>query len=97
MQNYDRITVEPASRSCGAFITGVDLKKPVSEAACQEIHTALMRHQVIFFRDQDVTPLEQTNFARNFGPLRIKHRSAFELHDDTPEVSVIVNDREHPP
>ena len=97
MQDYAHITVEPASRNCGAFVAGVDLTKPVTSAICREIHTALMRHQVVFFRDQDVTPVEQTRFARNFGPLRIKHRSAFELHDDTSEVSVIVNDREHPP
>ena len=97
MQDYAHITVEPASRNCGAFVAGVDLTKPVTSAICREIHTALMRHQVVFFRDQDVTPVEQTRFARNFGPLRIKHRSAFKLHDDTSEVSVIVNNREHPP
>lgn len=57
----------------------------------------MMRHQVVFFRNQDVTPQEQVTFARNFGPIRIKHRSAFEIDESTPEVSIIVNDREHPP
>ena len=97
MQDYAQITVEPASRNCGAFISGVDLKQPLAAAAAQEIHGALMRHQVVFFRDQDVTPLEQAAFARQFGPLRKARPSAFEVHDDGSDVSVIVNDRDHPP
>ncbi len=97
MQDYTHITVERASRNCGAFISGVDLKQPLDAGAYREIHTALMRHQVVFFRDQDVAPLEQAAFARNFGPLRKARRSAFQISGDAPEVSVIVNDREHPP
>ncbi len=97
MQDYAHITVEHASRNCGAFISGVDLKRPLNDGAYGEIHAALMRHQVVFFRDQDVTPQEQAAFARHFGPLRQARRAAFETRDDSPEVSVIVNDRERPP
>jgi len=97
MQDYTHIAVEPASRHCGAFISGIDLKQPLADAAVREIHAALMRHQVVFFRDQDVTPVEQATFAKRFGPLRQARRSAFEIRDDSPEVSVIVNDRERPP
>ncbi len=96
MQDYSQITVAPASRNCGAFISGVDLKRPLDQTAVREIHTALMRHQVVFFRDQDVTPQEQAAFAKNFGPLRQARRAAFDTMDDAPEVSVIVNDRERP-
>jgi alpha-ketoglutarate-dependent taurine dioxygenase len=56
VQTYAHITVEPASRNCEAFVAGVDLTKPVTEAICREIHTALMRHQVVFIRDQDCAP-----------------------------------------
>ncbi len=97
MQDYIHITVERASRNCGAFISGVDLKEPLDDAIYREIHAALMRHQVVFFRDQDVSPPEQAAFARNFGPLRKARRSAFALSNEAPEISVIVNDREHPP
>jgi taurine dioxygenase len=55
-----------------------------------------MRHQVVFFRDQDVSPIEQAAFAKHFGPLRQARRAAFETRDDSPEVSVIINDRERP-
>lgn len=65
LQDYTQITVEPASRNCGAFVSGVDLKRPQDDAVYREIHAALMRHQVVFFREQDVTPQEQTAFARH--------------------------------
>lgn len=97
MPNYDHITVTPASRNCGAFITGVNLKKPLSDDENAEIHAALMAHQVVFFRDQDVTPQEQAAFAKRFGRLRKARRAAFDTRDDAPEVSVIVNDCDHPP
>lgn len=97
MQDYTHIEVAPASRNCGAFITGVDLTKPLADGVAAEIHSAMMRHQVVFFRDQDVTPAQQAAFARNFGPLRKARRSAFETTDDAPEISVIVNDRGRPP
>ncbi len=97
MPNYAHITVTPASRNCGAFISGVDLKQPLSDAENAEIHSALMAHQVVFFRDQDVTPSEQAAFAKPFGRLRKARRAAFDTTDDAPEVSVIVNDRERPP
>jgi taurine dioxygenase len=97
LDTYSHITVERASRNCGAFISGIDLKQPLSDGAVREMHMALMRHQVIFFRDQDVTPQEQADFAKRFGPLRVARRAAFETRDDSPEVSVIVNDRARPP
>ena len=97
MQDYAHIGVERASRNCGAFITGVDLCAPVSDEVVREVHAALMRHQVVFFRDQDVNPDQQAAFARRFGPLRKARRAAFETREDVPEISIIVNDRERPP
>lgn len=96
MQDYTQIEAAPASRNCGAFISGIDLKQPLTDTAAREIHAALMRHQAVFFRDQHVTPQEQAAFARNFGPLRQARRTAFETRSDAPEISVIVNDRERP-
>ncbi len=97
MQDYAHISVQPASRNCGAFISGIDLKAGINDSEAREIHAALMRHQVVFFRDQDVSPIEQAAFAKHFGPLRQARRAAFETRDDSPEVSVIINDRERPP
>ena len=53
--SYEIITATPLSPSLGAEIEGVDLSQPLGNQAFQEIHDALMEHQVVFFRDQDMT------------------------------------------
>ncbi len=48
---YKTIRVEPLTPTIGAEISGVDLAQTLTELQFDEIHTALMRHLVIFFRD----------------------------------------------
>jgi taurine dioxygenase len=55
----------------GAEIAGVDLSKPLSDATVAEIRRAFVEHQVIFFRDQDLTPAQQAAFGARFGPLNV--------------------------
>lgn len=94
---FRRIGISRLTPNVGAEVTGVDLRRPLEPETAREIHAALMRHCVLFFRDQDVTPAEQAAFARNFGRLRVAQRAAFETMDATPEISVLENDRERPP
>jgi taurine dioxygenase len=65
------IDVKPMTRRIGAEIFGVDLGKPLGNHEFQQIHDALVRHQVIFFRDQDLTHDAHKEFGRRFGPLAI--------------------------
>ena len=67
----DKIRIEPVTGALGAEIHGVDLAKPLEHAVFAEIQQALLDHLVIFFRDQELTPEQQTNFARHFGELDI--------------------------
>ena len=94
---YRNISVTPITPSIGAIIGDIDLAGSVSEDTCGEIHQALMRHGVVFFRDQHLTPKQHVEFARNFGRLRIAKRTAFEVLDETPEMSVLINDQARPP
>lgn len=94
---YDHITVAPVTPAIGAEIGGVDLALPLGSDVRREIHTALMRHQVVFFRDQDISPGQFAAFARPWGRLRRARKAAFELLEDAPEVSVLINDEERPP
>ena len=66
---YEPIEVEPITPVIGAEISGVDISKPLGNQTYQEIHDALMKHQVIFFRDQDMSLDEHKNFGRLFGEL----------------------------
>jgi len=68
-RGYERIAVEPSSGALGAEVTGVDLSAGVDDATFAEIHRAWLAHQVLFFRDQKITPAQQTAFAERFGPL----------------------------
>jgi taurine dioxygenase len=62
------IEVAPLTTVIGAEIRGVDLRRPLSSTARDAVHDALVRHLVVFFRDQDVSEDEQLAFASQFGP-----------------------------
>jgi taurine dioxygenase len=61
------LAVEPVSGAAGAVIIGVDLRA-VDDDAIATIHEAVVRHHVVFFRGQRLTPDEQVAFSRRFGP-----------------------------
>lgn len=68
---YETIAVEPLSPVIGAEISGVDLAQPLGNQTFAEVHDALMKHQVIFFRDQEITWDQHKAFGRLFGDLHI--------------------------
>ncbi|HKK30410.1 MAG TPA: TauD/TfdA family dioxygenase [Alphaproteobacteria bacterium] len=68
---YETIAVDPVTPRIGATISGVDLSKPLSNQQFSEIHDALMQHQVIFFRDQNMNLDQHKEFGRHFGELHI--------------------------
>jgi len=65
------LTITPISSALGAQIDGVDLTRPLSPQQRDAIEQALLEHQVIFFKDQSITPQQQARFAANFGDLHI--------------------------
>lgn len=67
--NYSAIKVEPASGALGAEVSGIDLSAGLDDATFEEIHRAWLEHAVLFFRDQHITPAQQTAFAERFGEL----------------------------
>ena len=65
------LTVTPISSALGAQIDGVDLTQPLSLEQRDAIEQALLQHQVVFFKNQVITPQQQARFAANFGDLHI--------------------------
>jgi taurine dioxygenase len=55
----------------GAEVAGVDLAQLLPDETIAAIRQALVEHQVIFFRDQALTPAQQSAFGARFGPLNI--------------------------
>ena len=52
------IEINPLGPAIGAEISNVDLTQPLTPEQFFSIHQAWMKHQVLFFRDQDLS-LEQ--------------------------------------
>ena len=88
--NQQAIEVAPLTCNIGAEIHGVNLDKPLDDQTFQAIHDALMSHQVIFFRNQDITPEQHLAFGRRFGELHV-HPVAPSVND-TPELMLIHTD-----
>lgn len=84
------IEVRPLTSALGAELHGVDLSKPLSNREFDTIHRAFLDHQVIFFRDQKLTPEQHLAFACKFGELDI-HPFAAGL-EDYPQILPIIKE-----
>ena len=65
------LNIVPISPSLGARVEGVDLSRELPEETIAEIRRALLKHEVLFFEDQDLSPVQQRNFAARFGRLHV--------------------------
>jgi taurine dioxygenase len=82
------LDIRPLSPLIGAEIHGLDLARPLGEPTVAEVRRALNTHHVIFFRDQELTPGQQADFARQFGTVTEGHPVIPAL-DGNPEVLAI--------
>ena len=64
------IKVEPLTCTIGAELSNVNLGVASRDPGLvAEIRALLLKHKVVFFRDQDITRAEHVAFARHFGEL----------------------------
>ena len=69
--NYQHLRATPVNGALGAEISNINLSQVSDNSVYEEIHQALLHHQVIVFRDQDLTPGQLINLGRQFGELHI--------------------------
>ena len=84
------LKIRRVAGALGAEISGVDLSQDLPEETIAAIRRALVEHQVIFFRDQALTPRQQVAFGARFGPLNIHPYVAG--MPDQPEVMEIIKE-----
>jgi taurine dioxygenase len=84
------LTIRPFEGPLGAEVFGLDLAQPLSRKDLLQLHAAHLEHHVLVFRDQRITPQQQVNFSRLFGPLQIHVLRNFQLAGH-PEVLVVSN------
>ena len=65
--------VEAITPSIGAEISGVSLNNDLNSATVEKIYSALIKHQVIFFRDQDISPETHLKLAESLGDIDPGH------------------------
>lgn len=63
------LSVHKSGAPLGAEIRGVNLAGDVSEELFKQIVDLFHEHEVIYFRDQDLTPDQHVAFSRRFGEL----------------------------
>ena len=74
-------SINPLGEKVGAEIVGVDLRRPVSDAAFAEIEDTFYRYSVVVIRNQKLTTKELVDFSRRFGTLQINVRSKTQTKD----------------
>ncbi|MBT7076488.1 MAG: taurine dioxygenase [Pelagibacterales bacterium] len=64
---YKNIKIKKVSGAIGALIEDVQLGENLAENTSNEIYDAFLKHQVIFFRDQNFTSESLVSFAKRIG------------------------------
>jgi taurine dioxygenase len=86
--------IQQEKAALGATILGIDLTKNLSDKQVNLINEALAVHQVIFFRDQELTSTDHKRLALKFGNLQT--HPAYPTVEHYPEITILENDRENP-
>jgi taurine dioxygenase len=89
------LNVVATTAALGAEISGVSLAD-LDDATFAEIHTAWLEHQVLFFRDQDLTPDQHKAFGRRFGELQVHPFLQSRKDEGHPEIIVLESDADRP-
>ena len=81
------ITFERLSPALGARVHGLDLREPLDASRQAALHQGLLEHQVLFLRDQLLTPRQQRDVAARFGDLHI--HPIYPKHPEQAEILVL--------
>ena len=82
------------SGALGGLITGVDLKAPLSATVLGDLKQALLEHQVLFFRNQALSPEQHMALATAFG--EPQYHEAYPHAAGFPAITILENDRDNP-
>ena len=65
--------VEAITPTIGAEVSGFSLNKDLNSETVEKIYNTLIKHQVIFFREQNLTPESHLKLAKSFGDIDPGH------------------------
>ena len=79
----------------GAVVSDIDLCKPLSPVQCSEVSALLVKHHVLFFENQPVTPRQHRDLAANFGALHV--HPVYPHDPEVEEIIVLDTNTKNPP
>ena len=89
------LRLDPIAPLIGAVVSGTDLAQPLAVATVAALNQALLRHHVLFFRNQRLTPRQHRDFAARFGDLHI--HPLYPNHPEEAEIIVLDTHPDNPP
>ncbi|HIV72231.1 MAG TPA: taurine dioxygenase [Candidatus Aquabacterium excrementipullorum] len=89
------LTITPLTPALGATVDGLSLADELPPSTITALEAALVQHQVLFFRNQPVTPQEQSRFAARFGKLHV--HPLYPVLPELPEIMLLDTHKDFPP
>jgi taurine dioxygenase len=84
------IEFKPLCDVLGAEVKGVNIAEDLSDETVAEIRDGWLRHKILLFRGQELTPGQQSAFAQKFGTLKTSPNARAWIPEH-PEVIVFSN------
>ena len=88
------LEIKHMAGALGAEIRGLDLSRELDEEDSLRIRKLLNEYEVIFFRDQDISPASQRALALTFGPLQT--HPAYDTVAGFPEITILESTPDKP-
>jgi taurine dioxygenase len=86
--------ITPNNAGLGARVEGIDLRRPLDDAAFRTLLRALGAHGVLCFPGQDLEPAQLAAFGRRFGELEVNVAAGGFHAPGHPEVMILSNIRD---
>ncbi len=88
------LQIKPVGGALGAEIEGLDLGRELDAEMTSTLRELLVEHEVIFFRDQDISAARQKALALTFGPLQM--HPAYATVEGFPEITILESTPDKP-
>ncbi len=88
------LQLNPFSGTLGAEVCGINLCEPLSKEATDSLEQALLDYEVLFFRDQPMSPQNHADLADLFGKPQL--HEAYDHVEGFPQLTILENDEANP-
>lgn len=87
MNALTRAKVEILTPTIGARIDGIDLSDALDDSEIAEIRRLFLKHRLLFFEDQNMSPKQHRDFVARFGTFAL--HPFYAAHPEVPELVVL--------